>query len=119
MWNRKPNTKPLKQRSEEFKHIIEKYPDRIPVIINCNENTVKELDLMKFKYLVPTDLTIGQFLFVIKKQCKLKESDGLYLFIKNSIMPVCSILKDIYKKEKNEDGFLYMTLEKENTFGNC
>jgi GABA(A) receptor-associated protein len=43
-----------------------KYPDRIPVI--CEKALKSNLeDIDKKKYLVPSDLTVGQFVYVIRK----------------------------------------------------
>ena len=45
--------------------IREKYPERIPVIVEkLPKARVGDLD--KKKYLVPSDLTIGQFYFLIR-----------------------------------------------------
>ena len=59
----------------ESKRILAKYPDRIPVI--CQKTTSKTNsipDLDKHKYLVPSDLTAGQLIYVIRKRLNLKEN---------------------------------------------
>ena len=55
------------QRQKESKKIIDKYPDKIPIIVQKNKNcTLNDID--KHKFLVPTDMTIGQFLYVLRKK---------------------------------------------------
>ena len=49
-------------RINEAKRMLEKYSTRIPVIVNCG----KDLTIVKRKYLVPFDITCGQFLYVLR-----------------------------------------------------
>ena len=50
----------LEKRKNESSRIRDKYPDRIPVIVErANKSDMPEID--KKKYLVPGDLTVGQF----------------------------------------------------------
>ena len=44
-------------------------------------------DIDKKKYLVPADLTVGQFHYVIRKRIKLAPEKALFLFCSNSIPP--------------------------------
>ena len=53
-------------RREESSKIRDKYPDRVPVIIEKSPKARIE-DLRKNKYLVPFDLLVGQFYFLIRK----------------------------------------------------
>lgn len=103
------------QKSDAIK-ILEKYPDRIPVIINKSENSdVPDID--KRKFLVPNDLTVGQFVYVIRKRIRLSPEKALFVFINNTLPPTSSIMSQMYVEYQNEDGFLYMTYSGENTFG--
>ena len=106
----------LKKRKSESLRIKNKYPTRIPII--CEKNIQSDVpDLDKNKYLVPPDLTVGQFLYVIRKRIKLTPEKGLFLFIDNTIPPSSEIISKIYKDYQNEDGFLYIVYSGENTFG--
>jgi GABA(A) receptor-associated protein len=111
----------FKSRVAEARRVIEKYPDRIPVI--CEKNyyrsgiNVPQID--KNKYLVPEDLTIGQFIYVIRKRLKLPPETAIFIFISGGIAPAGnSLVKQIYNKYKDCDGFLYISYSAENTFGN-
>jgi len=104
------------QRKSDAIKILEKYPDRIPVIINKSENSdVPDID--KRKFLVPNDLTVGQFVYVIRKRIRLSPEKALFVFINNTLPPTSSIMSQMYVEYQNEDGFLYMTYSGENTFG--
>ncbi|THU53923.1 hypothetical protein C4D60_Mb10t19510 [Musa balbisiana] len=107
---------PLERRQAEAARIREKYPDRIPVIVEKAEGTdIPDID--KKKYLVPADLTVGQFVYVVRKRIKLSAEKAIFIFVKNTLPPTAAMMSAIYEEYKDEDGFLYMTYSSENTFG--
>ncbi|WKA12486.1 hypothetical protein VitviT2T_029862 [Vitis vinifera] len=107
---------PLERRQAEAARIREKYPDRIPVIVEKAERSdIPDID--KKKYLVPADLTVGQFVYVIRKRIKLSAEKAIFIFVKNVLPPTAAMMSAIYEENKDEDGFLYMTYSGENTFG--
>ena len=68
---------------------------------------------------MPQDITIGQFMTIIRKRINLTESEAFFLFVKNSVLPSNSTtVVQIYSEHKDDDGFLYMTYCGENVFGN-
>jgi len=106
----------LEKRQTESSRILEKYDNRVPVIVSKARNS-KLNDIDKKKFIVPSDLTVGQFIYVIRKRISLKPCEGLFLFINNALPPTSSTMGTIYSNNKNEDGFLYIQYEGENTFG--
>ncbi|KAG9443529.1 hypothetical protein H6P81_014869 [Aristolochia fimbriata] len=107
---------PLERRQAEASRIREKYPDRIPVIVEKAEKSdIPDID--KKKYLVPADLTVGQFVYVVRKRIKLSAEKAIFIFVKNILPPTAAMMSAIYEENKDEDGFLYMTYSGENTFG--
>jgi GABA(A) receptor-associated protein len=105
-------------RSAEAARIVAKYPDRIPIICEPNLQHNSNLPIIdKNKYLVPIDLTVGQFLFVIRKRLKMHYEQALYLFVNGSIPPTSELVQNIYHTQRDTDGFLYFTYNCENTFG--
>lgn len=104
----------LAQRLAESKKVINRYPDRIPVILESNS---KEIVLDKHKYLVPRDLTMGQFIYVIRKRIKLRPEEGLFLFVDNTMVNTSAMISSVYLNNHNEDLFVYFVVSKENTFG--
>ncbi|EHA8587211.1 putative Autophagy-related protein 8C [Cocos nucifera] len=104
------------RRQAEAARIREKYPDRIPVIVEKAERSdIPDID--KKKYLVPADLTVGQFVYVVRKRIKLSAEKAIFIFVKNTLPPTAAMMSAIYEENKDEDGFLYMTYSGENTFG--
>jgi hypothetical protein len=96
--------------------IKEKYPGRIPIIVR---EMHPELELTRKKYLVPKDITYGQLLYTIRsKMMNLKPSEGLYILAgkKNVFVPITKTIGSTFE-EYNENGFILLTVTKENTFG--
>jgi GABA(A) receptor-associated protein len=123
------------QRKAESARIKEKYPgiiiiitscilayflfiqqDRLPIIVEKSDKSkVEEID--KKKYLVPADLTCGQFVYVIRKRLKLEAEKAIFLFVNGVIPPTSELLSAVFDEHKDDDGFLYITYSTENTFG--
>lgn len=108
---------PLEKRQAEAARIKEKYPDRIPVIVERAESSKSIPDIDKKKYLVPADLTVGQFVYVIRKRIKLSPEKAIFIFIDNKLPPSASLMSAVYEEMKDKDGFLYIKYSGENTFG--
>ena len=108
---------PFETRLEESSRMLQKYPNRIPVIIGKLDSDKILPFVEKNKYLVPCDIVMSQLIYVIRKQIKLSSEQALFLFINNSIYTSKTFISEIYEKCKNEDGFLYVTYAGENTFG--
>ena len=108
----------LQDRFEESSRILQKYPERIPIICERSTFTTSDCPIIdKNKYLVNIDLTVGQFIYVIRKRLKLPAEKALFLFINGFIPSSSQRLGDIYYLYKDQDGFLYITYSYENTFG--
>lgn len=108
----------FEDRLSEAKRVLNKYPDRIPVICERESNVKKDCPLIdKRKYLVPVDLTMGQFLYIVRKRLKLAPEKALFLFVNGSIPSTGSLIGEIYQRHKDTDCYLYITYAQENTFG--
>ena len=108
---------PFKTRQDEALRIMQKYPDRIPIIVErCSNDNTTEL-INKNKYLAPSSLTVGQFVYVIRKRLVLPPEKAIFLFIGGILPPTASLLGSIYDEHKDRDHFLYITYSGENTFG--
>lgn len=103
------------ERFNESQNVLKKYPDRIPIICEPLSKLLPSID--KTKYLVPWDLTIGQYIWVIRQRLKLHSEEALFLLINGHILPTNAIIGHIYHDYKDNDGFLYCVYTKENTFG--
>ncbi|KAJ1649336.1 ubiquitin-like protein atg8 [Dispira simplex] len=106
----------FEKRKSEAERIRQKYPDRVPVICEKVEKSdIPTID--KKKYLVPADLTVGQFVYVIRKRIRLSPEKAIFIFVNEVLPPTAAMMSAIYEEYKDEDGFLYVTYSGENTFG--
>jgi len=106
----------FEKRADEATRIKKKYPDRIPVIVEkAQQSDIPDID--KHKFLVPKDLTVSQFIYVIRKRVKIKAEEAIFLFINNSLPASSELMSTVYENNKDEDQFLYTKFSGESTFG--
>ena len=106
----------FEKRANEATRIKKKYPDRIPVIVEkAQSSNIPDID--KHKYLVPKDLTVSQFIYVIRKRVKINSGEALFLFINNNIPVSSHLMSNVYENNKDSDNFLYCLYQNESTFG--
>lgn len=98
---------------------MKRYPDRIPIYVEKSPDCKSDIaQIEKHKYLVPFDMSMGNFMYVIRKNIKLKPNEAIFLFInKNTLAPTSSILGELYKQYKSDDKMLHVCYTSENTFG--
>ncbi|ARF09665.1 autophagy protein Atg8 ubiquitin-like protein [Indivirus ILV1] len=107
----------FEKRKAESDRIHEKYPDKIPLILERSD-ACHLPNIEKKKYLMQKDVTIGQFIFIIRKQIKINESESIFLLINNNTVPPTGMTMDeIYNRHADKDGFLYITYSAQQTFG--
>ena len=108
----------FRERKNHCEKILLKYPDRIPILCEKFPYSKNAPEIDKHKYLAGYDLTVGQFMLVIRKRMNLNKEIGLYMFVNGTIPSNSSLLRNLYTDFKDDDGFLYITYDVENTFGN-
>lgn len=103
------------ERCRESSAMMCRFPDRIPIIVE--KKNEKVLDINKRKFMTPRSLTMGQFVFVIRKRLKLKSSEAIFVFSNNRLVNQSTTMAQVYECDKDDDGFLYLMYDFENTFG--
>ena len=106
----------FEERQCESNKIMKKYPSRIPVIVEKSKDCQLRI-IDKKKYLVPKDLNMNQFIYIIRKKIELEKSQALFFMINNQLCPSNISIGELYEKNKDQDGFLYIIYTSENTFG--
>ena len=106
-------------RCAEAATVRRKYPDRVPVICErhaSSESSLPPLD--KRKYLVPRDLTVGQFLYVVRRRMTLEPSKAIFMHTEKGRMPASTLtMSALHTEGRASDGFLYLVVSGENAFG--
>ena len=108
----------LQDRKITAERIMSQHRDRVPVVVECSDQLQMEHPLKKNKFAVPYDLTLAQFMFVIRKHMKLEPEYAIFAFINNRLHPTSSPIGTIYAQEKADDDFMYIDIFQESTFGN-
>ena len=62
-------------------------------------------------------MTIGNFIFVIRKRINIEPSQALFIMINGQLVIGSQSISILYEEHQDEDGFLYITYTTENTFG--
>ncbi|XP_010896662.1 microtubule-associated proteins 1A/1B light chain 3C isoform X1 [Esox lucius] len=108
----------LATRKHEVCSIRTKFPNKLPVIVEryLREKTLPLLD--KTKFLVPFELTLGQFLCLLRSKIDLESTQALYLLVSEKSMSSMSCsMGEIYSQYRDPDGFLYITYASQDMFG--
>ena len=69
--------------------------------------------------MVPADLTVGQFVYVIRKRIKLSPEKAIFIFVDEVLPPTAALMSSIYEEHKDEDGFLYITYVPSSHLSDC
>ncbi|XP_044940593.1 microtubule-associated proteins 1A/1B light chain 3C [Mustela putorius furo] len=110
--------KSLATRQEEVAGIRAKFPNKIPVIVERypGEKFLPPLD--KTKFLVPQELTMTQFLSVVRSRLVLGATEAFYLLVNNkSLVSMSVTMAEVYRDFKDKDGFVYVTYASQEVFG--
>ena len=103
---------------ESVANIRNKYPDRIPVFVTRSKQDKNLKEINQNKFIVPEDITIGQFMSILRKRIELTPEMAMFVFI-NGILPAqSSTMATLYEAHKNQDGLLEIEYCGENSFGN-
>tara|TARA_B100001057_G_scaffold464841_2_gene520380 strand:- start:293 stop:646 length:354 start_codon:yes stop_codon:yes gene_type:complete len=109
--------KTLEQRLSESRQILLKYPDRVCIYVEKAKTCKLVSDLKKKKYLVPSKITMAEFIFVIRSKINISKETALFFHINNKSVSTNSLMCELNDKYKDQDGFLYIKYSGENCFG--
>jgi len=106
----------FESRRQTFENIRIQYPERIAIIVEPNENCRIRID--KNKFLVPSEMTMGHFIYEIRKHMKFEEYSNIFMFVANNVIPSSnSTMSSLYSQYCDPDGFLYISYSQETSFG--
>uniref|UniRef100_A0A8C5A3I0 Microtubule-associated protein 1 light chain 3 gamma n=1 Tax=Gadus morhua TaxID=8049 RepID=A0A8C5A3I0_GADMO len=111
---------PTATRKLEVDGIRSKFPNKIPVIIESYQREKYLPPLDKTKFLVPQELTMTQFVTIIRNRMALLPTQAFYLLINNTGLSSMSLtMAQMYRDHQDDDGFLYMTYASQEMFGSA
>jgi len=102
----------FESRIKECVRIRKRYPTRVPVIIES-----QSIIFDKNRFLFPKDISVSMIPYIIKKHVNLDPVDCIFVLVNNKLLSSSSLIGTVYENNKDKDGFLYVSVEKENSFG--
>ena len=111
---------PVEKRINDARKANVKHPNKVPALVFKGSNHTP--DISHHKYLLPMEMTMAEFLHVLRKYVKLESDQALFVFVEGQdghmILPkASSTIQEIYREHKSEDNFLKFTYTMESTFG--
>ncbi|KAF3443672.1 hypothetical protein FNV43_RR13362 [Rhamnella rubrinervis] len=86
------------------------------IVERAEESDVPEIDMKR--YLVPADMSAGQFVLVVRKRIKLSPENDISIFVRNIPQPnAAMMISAIDRENEDEDGFPLHDQLWDNTFG--
>jgi hypothetical protein len=115
----------LEERIRYSTKLAINYPDYIPVIISKGGNDKILQDIDKTKYLIPKNLSVGEFLCIIRKKINTDSKQAIFVFIvvkhgsksQSILVQPSQTFEQLYNQNRSDDHFLYLVYTSENTFG--
>ena len=108
--------KTFEERSNESGNILRKYRSHVPVIVDKDPKCSLP-DIERQKFLVPSELTIGQFVYVVRKRINLQSADAIFLFVNRKLPPPNATMGTLYGENRDEDGFMYCIYSSDTAYG--
>ena len=111
----------FEERQKVYEKMTKKHARKIPIIVQANE---KKMKLDGYKFCVPSDINMGQLLYIVRQRIQnLNKEEALFMYVINEsnpkgiLVPVAKLIAEVYDLYHSECGFLYIYVDKENTFG--
>lgn len=94
----------------------QKFHDRVPTVLN--DTTGDILNSEKGRFLLNKDVTLGQFMSMLRKKNKIAPHEAIFVYCNNVLPKSNTSMIDLWVDYQDvEDNILYLTCSKENTFG--
>ncbi|KAK7867494.1 hypothetical protein R5R35_004502 [Gryllus longicercus] len=99
--------KTLEQRRSQAEAELQRYPNKVPVVVEevAEESTFAPLPNRKF--MVPRQLTAGQFYYMLRQRLRLASEETLFVYLGGYLPRATDALGCVYDRFHDEDGFLY------------
>ena len=105
----------IEEKQKYALRLLKKYPNNIPIILKKSGKDTPDID--KYKFIVPKEMQVSQFIYTIRNRIKLREDQAIYIFFRGELVNSGSSMYEVYEHHKSDDDILYGFYSLENTFG--
>lgn len=105
------------ERKIKSEKINNRYKDKVIIATLFDNNIKLNKDFDTFIFIVSKDITISQLIIKIRNYCEITKNEAIYLSFNDVIKSNSNTLEQIQNEYIKDDGFVYMKITKENTFG--
>merc|ERR1712150_54010 len=110
--------RPADVRAEEASNIRQRFPSKVPVIVERYKKEKELPRLDRVKFLVPQELSVSQFVVVVRSRMMIRPSQSLHFIVGGKQVPSMQMsVAELYHRCQDEDNFLYMTYASTEMFG--
>jgi hypothetical protein len=104
----------FEQRQKLSQKMRDNHPEYVPVIVESTN-----VNISRYKFIISKDSTVYNFILSLRKYISnLQSNESIFIFVNNNYIPTNNILLSYLDHNyANIDGFLYIYLTKESTFG--
>ncbi|KAE8607391.1 hypothetical protein XENTR_v10011163 [Xenopus tropicalis] len=109
---------PADSRIHEVNRVRSRFPYKIPVIVERSPQEKRLPQLEKIKFLVPPEITMGQFVNTIRCKLPLPPSHSLCVMVSGrQVASLAMTMSQVYSENRDQDGFLYLSYMSQDVFG--
>lgn len=107
------------ERAKECQNMLERYPDKVSMIVERSQSAPSNAPyLHKRKFLAAKDMSLFEFLIVIRNRFNIDHSQSILFFVNDTtLLPQTMPISEVYHNYRDHDGFVYLKYSVENTFG--
>lgn len=104
-------------RKKTTESAVERYPDKLPIIVEYDKDFPRDKRIPKQKFLVPGEYRMSEFTYIIRNKLSLDSKTAMFIFVSDLLPRQDDQLSSIYGKHSDPDGFLYVVVSLEHVYG--